>query len=62
MSGSFEDEISKFGAGDLEDVAEETLHKPVAAPGDDCICLAVTDASLRFKELIPRILQPVLHI
>ncbi len=62
LSGSFEDEFSKFRAGDLEDVAEETVHKPIAAAGDDCICLAVTDAPLRFKELIPRILQPVLNI
>ena len=62
LSGSFQDEISEFAAGDLEDVAEETVHKPVAASGDDCICLAVTDAPLQFKELIPRILQPVLNI
>lgn len=62
LSGSFEDELSKFSAGDLQDVAEETVHKPVAASGDDCICLAVKDAPLQFKELIPRILQPFLNI
>ena len=30
--------------------------------GEDCICLAVTDAPLRFKEFLPRILQPILKI
>lgn len=62
LSGEFQDEISVFGLGDLEDVAEETVHKPVAGAQEDCICLAVTDAPLTFQEFIPRILQPMLRI
>ncbi|MFT5438949.1 MAG: putative transcriptional regulator [Alphaproteobacteria bacterium] len=62
VAGRFEDEISAFGPGDLEDVDEETVHKPVAGIGEDCICLAVTDAPLRFKEFLPRVLQPILRI
>lgn len=62
LAGRFEDEISAFGPGDMEDVDEETVHKPVAGVGEDCICLAVTDAPLRFKEFLPRILQPILKI
>lgn len=62
LCGNFHDELSTFGPGDLEDVDEETVHKPVAGAGEDCICLAVTDAPLKFKEFLPRILQPILKI
>ena len=62
LSGSFHDEISEFGPGDLEDVAEETVHKPVAGRGEDCLCLAVTDAPLKFNEFLPRLLQPLFKI
>ena len=62
LAGRFEDEISAFGPGDMEDVDEEIVHKPIAGDGEDCICLAVTDAPLRFKEFLPRILQPILKI
>jgi putative transcriptional regulator len=62
LAGRFEDEISAFGPGDMEDVDEEIVHKPVAGAGEDCICLAVTDAPLRFKEFLPRILQPILRM
>lgn len=62
LTGAFEDEISRFGVGDLEDVDEETVHKPVAGTNEDCICLAVTDAPLRFKEFLPRLLQPMFKI
>ncbi|MEQ8255670.1 MAG: transcriptional regulator, partial [Roseovarius confluentis] len=37
-------------------------HTPVAEVGADCICLAVTDAPLRFRGFIPRIAQPFLRI
>lgn len=62
LRGNFKDELSEFGPGDLEDVGAETVHKPVAGKGEDCVCLAVTDAPLKFKEFLPRILQPILKI
>jgi len=44
-------------------VATEDLeHKPVAEPGLACICLAATDAPLKFNSLIPRMLQPLFKI
>lgn len=62
LQGAFHDETGHFGVGDLE-VADESLeHTPTAAPGDPCICLAATDAPLRFGPLIPRLLQPVFRI
>lgn len=62
LQGAFSDETGRFGVGDLE-VADDTLeHTPVAEPGAPCICLAATDAPLRFNSLIPRLLQPLLRI
>ena len=62
LQGSFSDETGRFGVGDVE-IGDETLdHTPVADAGDPCICLAATDAPLRFKALIPRLLQPLFRI
>ena len=62
LSGNFSDQNGKFAAGDIEDVSEEVTHQPFAGEGDDCICLVVTDAALRFKSFIPRIVQPFISI
>lgn len=62
LQGSFSDETGRFGVGDLEIADEELEHTPVADPGDACICLAATDARLRFSALVPRLLQPIFRI
>lgn len=62
LQGAFSDETGHFGVGDLEVADEELEHTPVADPGEPCICLAATDAPLRFGPLIPRLLQPVFRI
>jgi len=62
LQGAFHDETGRFGVGDVE-VADDSLeHTPVAEAGAPCICLAATDAPLRFKSLIPRLLQPFIRI
>ena len=62
LQGSFSDATGRFRVGDLE-VADQTLeHTPVADPGAPCICLAATDAPLRFNALVPRLLQPFFRI
>lgn len=62
LQGAFSDATDRFGPGDLEIAGEELEHTPVAEPGLPCICLAATDAPLRFNSLIPRLLQPVFRI
>ena len=62
LQGAFRDEYDRFGPGDIEIATEETHHTPVAEPGPDCICLAATDAPLRFSGLLPRLAQPFLRI
>ncbi|MFC7705739.1 ChrR family anti-sigma-E factor [Plastorhodobacter daqingensis] len=62
LQGAFRDETDRFGPGDIEIATEELEHTPIAEAGDDCICLAVTDAPLRFNSLLPRLAQPFLRI
>jgi putative transcriptional regulator len=62
LKGAFQDEGGYFGRGDIEVASEDLNHTPVADISEDCICLAVTDAPLKFKGLVPRIAQPFLGI
>ncbi|WP_341367432.1 ChrR family anti-sigma-E factor [Yoonia sp. BS5-3] len=57
LQGAFVDETDRFAAGDIEVANEDLHHTPVAEEGADCICLAATDAPLRFTGLMPRIAQ-----
>lgn len=62
LQGAFSDTTDRFGPGDLEIATENLQHTPVADAGMDCICLAATDAPLRFTKLIPRLAQPFFRI
>ncbi len=62
LQGAFRDDCDRFGPGDVEIATEALDHTPVAEAGQDCICLAATDARLRFKNLIPRLAQPFFRI
>ncbi len=62
LRGAFRDATDRFGPGDVEIATEELEHTPVAEAGEACICLAATDAPLRFNALIPRLLQPLFRI
>jgi putative transcriptional regulator len=62
LSGSFHDEVDSFGKGDIEDADGSLTHQPVAGADADCICLAVTDAPLKFTSRLLRLIQPMLGI
>ncbi|MEX0969993.1 MAG: ChrR family anti-sigma-E factor [Paracoccaceae bacterium] len=62
LQGSFSDSTGRFGVGDLEVANDDLDHQPIADEGAPCICLAATDAPLRFSSLIPRLLQPLFRI
>ena len=62
LAGAFRDGDETFARGDIEAAGPADQHTPVAAPGETCICLAVTDAPLRFTHLLPRLAQPFLGI
>lgn len=57
LKGAFQDADGYFARGDVECADADLHHTPVADIHEDCICLAVTDAPLRFKGLMPRIAQ-----
>ncbi len=58
LASSFYDRGSWYGRGDVGIAGPEVMHRPVAGPEEDCVCLAVTDARLKFQALIPRLVQP----
>ena len=61
LSGAFSD--STVHTGEVICKWDESIdHQPHAAPGEDCICLAVSDAPLRFKSLGARMVQPLIGI
>lgn len=62
LRGAFSDASDRFARGDVEVANEDFEHTPVAEEGEDCICLAATDAPLRFRGLVPRLAQPFLRI
>lgn len=62
LQGAFSDGTGRYNRGDVDAETEATQHTPVAEAGLPCICLSATDAPLRFKGFIPRILQPLFKI
>ncbi|HKL69038.1 ChrR family anti-sigma-E factor [Salibaculum sp.] len=62
LQGAFRDETDRFGTGDIEVANEDLDHQPVAEDGIDCICLAATDAPLKFNSMLPKLAQPFLRI
>jgi len=62
LTGSLCDRETTLRRGDIAESDEGTEHQPYAGPGEDCICLAVTDAPLRFKSALARLLQPLFGI
>ena len=62
LAGGFSDENAHFLRGDVADADPSVTHRPMADPGEDCLCLAVTDAPLRLTGPLGRLLNPFLHI
>ncbi|MDQ2095485.1 ChrR family anti-sigma-E factor [Rhodalgimonas zhirmunskyi] len=62
LQGSFSDHTGHFAKGDVQVVEDDLEHTPIADDGPACICLAATDAPLRFNAMIPRLLQRVFRI
>ncbi len=57
LSGSFYDRDSWYRRGDVSIADSTVIHHPAAGPEEDCICLAVTDAKLKFRSPLPRLFQ-----
>lgn len=59
LSGGFSDELGVYHRGDFISRDPSHKHSPTALQNEDCICLAVLDAPLRFTGWM-RILNPFL--
>jgi putative transcriptional regulator len=62
LEGSYRAGDARFLAGDVECADETITHQPIADADATCICLAVTDAPLRFRNLLGRMMQPFIGI
>jgi putative transcriptional regulator len=62
LCGSLVDGEDVYMRGDVEYADQSVEHQPAAGPGEDCICLVVTDAPLRFSSKLMRMMQPFLRI
>jgi putative transcriptional regulator len=62
LKGAFHDGDARYARGDVEIADDMVEHQPVADIGGECICFVVTDAPLRFNQLIPRIAQRFMDI
>jgi len=62
FSGGFTDETGSYGPGDIQEIHGNTEHQPWVREGEDCICLAVTEAPLKFSNVAVRLAQPLIGI
>jgi putative transcriptional regulator len=60
LKGTLRDATGDYHVGDLIVVDASLEHQPAAGPDEECICLAVVDGRLRMKNLLGRIVQPLL--
>jgi putative transcriptional regulator len=61
LEGAFHDETGHYRRGDLAIADSSIDHRPMADEGQDCLCLAVTDAPLRLTGLFGRLLNPFIR-
>lgn len=62
LCGAYTDATGMYVRGDLQEADDTLVHQPHAAPSEECICLAVTGAPLRFTSWAARLVQPFLGI
>ena len=60
IAGAFEDELGRFGPGDVEEADTDVTHHQVVTGPADCICLLATTGRLRFTGVLARLIQPLL--
>lgn len=62
LRGAHDEMLGHFAPGDAADLDSDTGHPPVTSPGVPCICVAATDAPLRFSRWLARTLQPLFKL
>lgn len=62
FAGAYSDSTGRYSRGDFQEADQNLRHQPHAEAGEDCICLAITDAPLAFSSLAMRLVQPFIGI
>lgn len=57
LEGAFSDSTGEYLPGDIQEVADELEHCPVADKVSGCICLIASEEPARFRGIVGRIVQ-----
>jgi putative transcriptional regulator len=60
LSGAFTDSTGAYNRGDFAFADEALKHQPIATASEDCICLALSEAPMRFTGPFARLLNPLI--
>lgn len=61
LEGGFSDVNGHFVRGDVAYADDDVDHRPIADEGEDCLCFAVTEGSLRLTGPVGRLFAPFLR-
>ena len=61
LEGGFTDESGHYVRGDVAYADDDVDHRPIADEGEDCLCFAVTEGSLRLTGPVGRLFAPFLR-
>lgn len=62
LKGGLIDRGQRLEVGDIGELADGESHAPVVTDEGECLCLVVTEAPLRFKGFLARMLQPLVGL
>jgi putative transcriptional regulator len=62
LRGAYQDEIGRFGPGDVADLDDDVEHRPVADAEMGCICIIASEKQAVFKGFFARLIQPLTGI
>ena len=62
LRGGYSDGDLKFGRGDFQLADSSVEHKPVADPGEPCVCLVVLSAPMRLTGRLGRFVDPFVKL
>ena len=62
LAGSYADGPQRFERGDIQQADTEVHHSPSVVGPEECVCLVATDAPLKFKSIVPRVVQKFINL
>lgn len=59
LEGMYRDQSGTYRRGDVQDIDDESEHRPMADEVTGCVCIIASERPARFKGLTSRLLQPL---